>query len=314
MSRLGQASGAVVLALLAWTLLTLVAEVIVPVWRETAQTAVRVGVAAFLAGMSAWSYVVAGLRTSAAARTDLAPEAVRTVKRSTGARRWCSKCAAPKPDRCHHCRKCGRCVLRMDHHCPWVMDTCIGLRNHHAFLLLLAYTDALCFYTLYTLGAAFARLLDAPTDDIALPVSWMVLAVVALVVRRTLTQFALALTPFASFHAYLATKNYTTLEYIEGMERVRRDGEMPDDAPPASYARLATLLAPRDGAHEQLLPRTPRAPRHHLYNVGARANWRQVLGPHAALWWAPVETPVCDGVHYDIDQATWDALQAAVRA
>ena len=58
MSRLGQASGAVVLALLAWTLLTLVAEVIVPVWRETAQTAVRVGVAAFLAGMSAWSYVL----------------------------------------------------------------------------------------------------------------------------------------------------------------------------------------------------------------------------------------------------------------
>lgn len=31
--------------------------------------------------------------------------------------RWCKKCQGWKPPRCHHCRKCGRCVLRMDHHC-----------------------------------------------------------------------------------------------------------------------------------------------------------------------------------------------------
>jgi len=34
-----------------------------------------------------------------------------------GVGRWCKKCEAWKPPRCHHCRKCGRCVLRMDHHC-----------------------------------------------------------------------------------------------------------------------------------------------------------------------------------------------------
>lgn len=34
--------------------------------------------------------------------------------------RWCRKCEAVKPPRAHHCSLCGTCVLKMDHHCPWV--------------------------------------------------------------------------------------------------------------------------------------------------------------------------------------------------
>ena len=29
----------------------------------------------------------------------------------------CRHCGTLKPLRCHHCRTCGRCVARMDHHC-----------------------------------------------------------------------------------------------------------------------------------------------------------------------------------------------------
>lgn len=32
---------------------------------------------------------------------------------------WCSTCLNFKPDRAHHCREVGRCVLKMDHFCPW---------------------------------------------------------------------------------------------------------------------------------------------------------------------------------------------------
>ena len=39
-----------------------------------------------------------------------------------------------KPPRTHHCSICGRCVMGMDHHCPW-MNNCIGIKNHKAFML-----------------------------------------------------------------------------------------------------------------------------------------------------------------------------------
>eukprot|EP00638_Chattonella_subsalsa_P000854 CAMPEP_0117758200 /NCGR_PEP_ID=MMETSP0947-20121206/15227_1 /TAXON_ID=44440 /ORGANISM="Chattonella subsalsa, Strain CCMP2191" /LENGTH=307 /DNA_ID=CAMNT_0005578323 /DNA_START=122 /DNA_END=1045 /DNA_ORIENTATION=- len=50
--------------------------------------------------------------------------------------RWCDKCHLYKPHRAHHCRRCGRCVLRMDHHCPY-LGNCVGRSNLAAYLLML---------------------------------------------------------------------------------------------------------------------------------------------------------------------------------
>jgi palmitoyltransferase len=36
-----------------------------------------------------------------------------------GRPRWCSQCLNWKPDRAHHCSSSGRCILKMDHFCPW---------------------------------------------------------------------------------------------------------------------------------------------------------------------------------------------------
>ena len=64
---------------------------------------------------------------------------------------FCHKCDRPRPPRAHHCKECGVCVLRMDHHCPWV-GNCVGHRNTKSFMLFLMYAT-FCI-VLFLLGAA----------------------------------------------------------------------------------------------------------------------------------------------------------------
>jgi len=55
--------------------------------------------------------------------------------KQSGDRRFCKWCDHFKPDRAHHCRVCRNCVLRMDHHCPWICN-CVGYRNYKFFFCL----------------------------------------------------------------------------------------------------------------------------------------------------------------------------------
>jgi len=58
----------------------------------------------------------------------------------------CVLCDVLRPERAHHCRSCGVCVLRMDHHCPMV-GNCIGWRNHKYFVLFVAQACVACAWT-----------------------------------------------------------------------------------------------------------------------------------------------------------------------
>ncbi|XP_003747950.1 palmitoyltransferase ZDHHC6 [Galendromus occidentalis] len=66
---------------------------------------------------------------------------------------YCNICKGYKAPRSHHCRRCERCVLKMDHHCPWI-NTCVGHRNHMNFcyFLLFCVTGALHSLVLLTIG------------------------------------------------------------------------------------------------------------------------------------------------------------------
>ncbi|CAK1554109.1 unnamed protein product [Leptosia nina] len=53
----------------------------------------------------------------------------------------CKKCISPKPPRTHHCSVCDKCILAMDHHCPW-LNNCVGYFNARYFYLYMAYMVA----------------------------------------------------------------------------------------------------------------------------------------------------------------------------
>ncbi|XP_045923660.1 palmitoyltransferase ZDHHC23-B isoform X1 [Micropterus dolomieu] len=59
-----------------------------------------------------------------------------TKLKESSRRNWCPVCRVVRPPRAGHCRICGVCVLRLDHHCVWI-NSCVGQANHRSFLLTL---------------------------------------------------------------------------------------------------------------------------------------------------------------------------------
>ncbi|KAG5674599.1 hypothetical protein PVAND_004553 [Polypedilum vanderplanki] len=67
----------------------------------------------------------------------------------------CPKCSSIKPNRAHHCSVCKRCILKMDHHCPWV-NNCIGERNQKFFVLFCCYIALISIHALFLCCNQFA--------------------------------------------------------------------------------------------------------------------------------------------------------------
>merc|ERR1740121_358344 len=134
-------------------------------------------------------------------------------KKHTGEQRYCKWCKHYKPDRCHHCRVCNSCVLRMDHHCPWIAN-CIGFRNHKYFLLLVMYALLGTSLVDYGMLQAVSRALYEESPD-ALPIgaSWnRNLLVFGLTVSMIMT---ILLSVFFLMHIYLMFTAMTTIEMCE---------------------------------------------------------------------------------------------------
>lgn len=141
--------------------------------------------------------------------TTAAPQATSFTVKSNGELRFCKKCQARKPDRAHHCSTCRRCVLKMDHHCPW-LATCIGLRNHKAFLLFLIYTTLFCLFTFSISGSWVYNELSETAEYEAslLPVNYILAAVISGII-------GIAVGAFTVWHLMLASRGQTTIECLE---------------------------------------------------------------------------------------------------
>jgi palmitoyltransferase ZDHHC2/15/20 len=126
-----------------------------------------------------------------------------------GSKRNCRKCLIWKPDRTHHCRELGTCVLRLDHYCMFVNNS-IGYSNHKYFLLFLFYAVAATAFVAGNVGNVLFG-----GQDRFLPTQWLVGYLLLFTFNAA---FFLALFCFLGFHLYMTMFGYTTLEYKEKRE------------------------------------------------------------------------------------------------
>ena len=110
----------------------------------------------------------------------------------------CQRCLVFKPDRTHHCRQCNKCVLKMDHHCPWVAN-CIGFYNYKYFLNMLFYASITSLLIVVTTYEVFISVLAYEGIDIGIAYFVVTAWILSLI-------FCFIITGFFCFHLYLVSK------------------------------------------------------------------------------------------------------------
>eukprot|EP00197_Chlamydomonas_leiostraca_P012381 CAMPEP_0202874016 /NCGR_PEP_ID=MMETSP1391-20130828/24525_1 /ASSEMBLY_ACC=CAM_ASM_000867 /TAXON_ID=1034604 /ORGANISM="Chlamydomonas leiostraca, Strain SAG 11-49" /LENGTH=316 /DNA_ID=CAMNT_0049555353 /DNA_START=59 /DNA_END=1006 /DNA_ORIENTATION=+ len=257
--------------------------VVVPWLSYSVPGVTNIGVLSMTAGSALYCYLLCVFKDPGSVPEGWQPDEenggmkVMEVKRKGGAR-VCAKCDKPKPARTHHCRVCRRCVLRMDHHCPWT-NNCIGHANYRAFLLFLIYVVAalvhtlglLVSHTLHTLNTSRAQLVlrtgpqGVPVElDDGLKSIWLyaLLQTVAFALALPLT---VGLSFLLAYHCHLTLTNKTTIEYQEGVS--------------AHFAALGGGPAVGD----------------HPYDLGPCANLHEVCGDNPGVWPLPPCGACCGG-------------------
>ncbi|XP_019765402.1 palmitoyltransferase ZDHHC15B isoform X3 [Dendroctonus ponderosae] len=120
-----------------------------------------------------------------------------------GTVRFCDKCKMIKPDRTHHCSVCGECVLKMDHHCPWI-NNCVCFTNYKFFVLFLGYALLYCIYICLTSLPYFIAFWKGDLQGMG---SFHILFLFFVAIM-----FGVSLMSLFGYHCYLVLENRTTLE------------------------------------------------------------------------------------------------------
>lgn len=136
-------------------------------------------------------------------------------KRKDGSLRTCNHCQLRKPDRCHHCKQCDRCNLKMDHHCNWIAN-CVGNNNYKYFFLVVFYSAlSLALFIGSFWEAIVVTLCDDENSEIK---SLFMVTSYSLMVL-----LSIAVIGFFFFHVWLISKNFTTIEFCE-----KKRGKVPN--------------------------------------------------------------------------------------
>ncbi|KAI5247134.1 zf-DHHC-domain-containing protein [Aureobasidium subglaciale] len=229
---------------------------------------------------------------------------------------WCGTCNNWKPDRSHHGSDVGRCVLKMDHFCPWVGGV-VGERNFNFFIQFCSYAG---IYALFVMIVMAVFVAEARSRGNALGGNW----IAGLTLGAVFTLFAggMAMTSIG-----LALKNLTTIDNIGHQRRVMHIAVLVDSTQqrqprPMSIDQLkpshgtedneepwqGTITYPLsvlpDASSETTLPpRTSSPPRTFAilrthpgmnpWNLGAFRNFKSIMGDRWYDWFLPLRHSPC---------------------
>ena len=117
---------------------------------------------------------------------------------------WCELCYNWKPERAHHSTDAGRCVLKLDHYCPWVGGV-VSATTAKFFVQFTLYCALACLFALVATIAVMATATTALN-----PHHFVIVCVCAL--------FGLFTATLGGQVAWLAATGRTNIEYMQGRD------------------------------------------------------------------------------------------------
>lgn len=225
-----------------------------------------------------------GILAYAVKKNDL-PVACRSY---SGGIRYCEKCNLIKPDRCHHCSICGVCILRMDHHCPWI-NNCVSFTNYKFFVLFLGYTLALCAFVGATTLPYFLKFWSIPDSPYNRPASMNQTELPPEAIRNLTTSDSIN---FGYNSVSLGIRFHILfLFFVSTMLSL---GVMF-----LFCYHIHLLLNNRSTLESFRPPLMIYGPDRNAFNLGKRENIYQSFGRSKLLWFIPVFTTLGSGLVYD---------------
>ncbi|CCH62308.1 hypothetical protein TBLA_0H00150 [Henningerozyma blattae CBS 6284] len=206
---------------------------------------------------------------AAEAGTEFPPEYLSqksiTLKHD-GRARVCRTCLVWKPDRCHHCSSCDRCILKMDHHCPWFAE-CIGFKNHKYFINFLIYNSLyatfVCLISSKELWNWFSQ--EKYVTEL-INIHLLLLFIVSLIT-------SVSMTLFTAYSIYQVLINRTTIE-LYAYRRYKEELEILQDTT-TTYNSQSNRPLPTDN----------------VFDLGSyKLNWCETMGTTWKEWLLPVQT------------------------
>ena len=157
----------------------------------------------------------------------------------------CRQCRTNRPERSHHCKTCGYCVLLMDHHCLWI-NNCVGYYNYGYFM-------KACIYA--WLGAAYGTLTLLPevfafSDEKSVIFLYQDLPNLCIIAWCICLAVLVGFTIMNGWFLYLISLGMTSIEYKQ-LSAWKTGVVSPYSR--GSWANIAFALGVRDGRWSMLL-------------------------------------------------------------